>query len=250
MTGASSGIGQGFARRLAADGVPLVLVARRGELLRGLAAELPVKTLVVPADLSTPEGCEAVERAVREAQLPVGMLIHSAGYGLLGRFEALDSADMLAMIDLNCRAVVDLTRRFLPGMLEAGRGGLIVISSLGAFQGAPFMAVYGATKAFELGFAEGLYHELRRRGIDVLALCPGPTRTRFGDRAGVTIFRGESGYTPVEVVVDRALAALGRQPIKVIGLWPWLSVFLGRFVPRRLAAWVSGKVARSLRPGL
>lgn len=250
VTGASSGIGRVFAQRLAARGTPLILVARRKELLQSLAMELPVPCVVVPADLSTRAGCDAVEQAAREAGASVGLLVHCAGYGLLGRFETLDPDDMLAMTELSCRAVVDLTRRFLPGMLAAGRGGLVFVSSLAAFQGAPFMSTYGGGKAFQLNFAEGLHQELRGRGVDVLCVCPGPVRTRFGDRAGVTVFRGESTYLAPERVVDRALAALGRRPVLVMGWWPWMSAFLGRFVPRSLSAWVSGQVARRLRPGL
>lgn len=250
ITGASAGIGEAIARQLAREGTPLVLVARRRERLEALAAELGVPSLCVAADLSTLEGCAEVERAVRSAGVEVGMLVHSAGFGLLGSFTALDRARMLEMVDLNCRALVDLCGRFVPDMVARGRGGVVVVSSTVAFQGAPWVSTYGATKGFDLLFAEGLWGELRGTGVDVLALCPGPTRTEFAAVAGLDNQPPELVWSTPEAVARAALDGLGRRVVVVPGWLNWLASVAVRLGPRSLSTWVAGQLMFRTSPRL
>lgn len=244
VTGASSGIGAAFARRLAAEGYDLVLVARRLDRLSALAATLPTRTLCVPADLSAPEGPEAVEAAVRGAGVQVGVLVLSAGFGLMGPFEGLDRDRQLSMVDLHCRSQVELIHRFLPGMLAQGRGAVVLVSSISAFQASPWLSTYGATKAFTLSLAEALHVELGPRGVDVLGLCPGPTRTGWQEVAGVDADPPEALWAQPEEVVNTALRALGRRSGVVHGAQNRLLSWLVRLVPRSFAASSSGRVMR------
>ncbi|MCB9742742.1 MAG: SDR family oxidoreductase [Alphaproteobacteria bacterium] len=244
VTGASSGIGEAFARRLSALGHPLLLVARREARLQALAAALPGEAEVLVADLSTEAGVDAVVEAV--AGRPLALLVNNAGAGALGPFAEQDPARQLALVQLNCVAVVGLTRRLLPGMLAQGRGGVIVVSSVGGFLPSPWLSVYGATKAFGLAFTEALSVELRGSGVHALALCPGPTRTEFGAQAGVKNMTAQDIYLAPEAVAQAALDGLGRRVIVVPGLMNKLTVWLARFVPRGLVRVLAGKVGESL----
>lgn len=177
VTGASSGIGESFARQLAARGAALVLVARREDLLAALAADLSsrygTKVEVVPADLTAEDGLSRVEDHVREADL----LVNNAGYGAFGSFAEIPLADQLQQVALNVTALTRLTYAALPHMTAAGSGGILNVSSVAAHAPAPGSAVYGATKAFVTSFSESLYAELKPQGVHVTALCPGFTRT-------------------------------------------------------------------------
>jgi short-subunit dehydrogenase len=188
VTGASSGLGESFARHLAGRGHELVLVARRVERLERLATELravsgaPVG--VLGADLETAEG-----RGLVAARLGAGgpwLLVNSAGFGTRGRFVAQDPAREAAEITVNALAVHQLMRAALPGCLDARDGGVINVASTAAFQPLPHFATYAATKAFVLHLTEAVAAELPGSGVRVMALCPGPTRTEFGNVAGVT----------------------------------------------------------------
>ncbi len=208
VTGASDGIGRACAQELAKAGFDLVLVARRRSVLDDLAAELRahhrVAVEVVAADLSTSDGVAAVIEAT--VNLDVGLLVAAAGYGTSGEF--LDgSLDVeLAMIDVNCRAVAALSHAFGRRFAARGRGGLVLFSSLVAFQGVARTANYAATKAYVQSLAEGLRLELRHRGVDVIASAPGPVASGFAARAAMTM---SSAETPA-VVARGTLAALGR----------------------------------------
>jgi uncharacterized protein len=238
VTGASSGTGMAFARRLRAEGIDVVLVARRRALLEALAKEIGGE--VVAADLSTAEGCAAVARAVEGRT--VGMFVHAAGYGALGPFEALDLETQRGMIGVNATAFVDLAHRFLPGMLAQGSGAIVVVSSISAFLSSPWLGAYSGTKAFVQSFAEGLASEVSARGVDVLAVCPGPTRTGFQLASGIDMEpKGPFVATPEEVV-ETALRSLGRRRSVVHGLQNALVSFLTRFVPRALVPAVAGQV--------
>jgi hypothetical protein len=208
VTGASDGIGRAFARCLAAAGVGLVLVARRERVLAALADDLArahgVAARVVAVDLGAPAGVDALLAATRD--LDVGLLVASAGFGTSGPFVDGDLAAELAMIDLNCRAVAALSHAFGRRLVARGRGGLVLMSSLVAFQGVPRVANYAATKAYVQSLAEGLRVELAPRGVDVLASAPGPVHSGFGARAAMTMGRAQ---TPDEVAAA-SLAALGR----------------------------------------
>ncbi|MGJ4919002.1 SDR family NAD(P)-dependent oxidoreductase [Bradyrhizobium oligotrophicum] len=209
VTGASDGIGRAVAMRLAEAGFGLVLVARRRAVLEALAAELeprtPIRPVVITADLSVPDD---VDRIAREtADLDVGLLVAAAGFGTSGPFVDGDLAAELNMIDVNCRALAQLTHLFGRRFAARRRGGIVLMSSLVAFQGVPRAANYAATKAFVQSLAEGLAPELKPFGVDVLASAPGPVMSGFGQRAHMTI---RSGQTPDEVAVG-TLNMLGRR---------------------------------------
>jgi hypothetical protein len=210
VTGASDGIGRALARELAQSGLSLVLVARREPHLRALAAELSggdrgIGTRIIPADLGTSEGVAAVVGGTGD--LDVGLLVAAAGFGTSRPFVEADLATELNMIDVNCRALAGLTHEFGGRLSRRGRGGIVLMSSLVAFQGVPRAANYAATKAYVQTLAEGLALELRPRGVDVLASAPGPVRTGFGARAGMAMSMSQ---TPEEVA-RHTLRALGRR---------------------------------------
>lgn len=187
VTGASSGIGLAFAKRLARDGYRLILVARRADRLEALAKEFGQRHgagfEVFPADLTRPEELLAVEdRIVGDPTLD--LLVNNAGFGTVGRFAELEPEGEESEIRLNVLAVVRLARAALPGMLARGRGAIVNVSSMAGFGPSPYMATYAATKAFVNTFTEGLHEELAGTGVKVQALCPGFTRTEFQAVAG------------------------------------------------------------------
>ena len=181
VTGASSGIGEAFARRLAEFGMNLVLVARREDGLRKLADELQkrhsVSTRAVPVDLSRDDFLPIIEHATDELQ--IGLLVNNAGIATTGKFLDNDLRSELALLHVNNRAPLILAHHFGRSMRKKGRGGMIFLSSSVAFAGVPTWSNYAASKAHDLLFAEGLAKELRQDGISVLALCPGATQTDF-----------------------------------------------------------------------
>jgi uncharacterized protein len=189
ITGASTGIGEAFARQLAARGAHLVLVARSEDRLAAIAAELReahgVEVEVLPADLTTEAGLVDVEDRLRRADAPVDLLINNAGFGTFGRFSRSDIEREEEQIRLNSLAPVRLTHALLPGLKARGGGGVLNVSSMAAFQPVGRMAAYGATKAFLNSFSEALHEELRSEDIHVTVLCPGFTRTNFQAVAGV-----------------------------------------------------------------
>ena len=183
VTGASAGLGVDFARQLAAKGYRLVLAARRGERLDALAAELGnARAVAIDLGEAGAAGWLMADLAAHGEQ--VDLLVNNAGFGLAGRFDVLDGARQRAMIDLNCGALVELAHAVLPGMIERKSGAILNVASTAAFQPGPGMAVYFATKAFVLSFSEALHEEVKRHGVTVTALCPGPTATEFGEVAG------------------------------------------------------------------
>lgn len=247
VTGASSGIGEAYAVALAVRGFPVVLVARRKDRLEALAKRLAhehkVETLVVAEDLGQPGACERVRDAVGGRE--IGVLVNNAGFGSSGRFAEQDAVVDAEMIALNCAAVVRMTHLFLRPMLGRKSGAVIVVASVAGYQADPWFAVYGATKAFDLIFAEALWCELRGTGVDVLAVSPGETRTEFHERAHAK--RQFRGATP-ESVVETSLAALGRTPSIAPGLVPKLISWAHRFFPRRVVIHITGAVlARELQ---
>jgi short-subunit dehydrogenase len=185
ITGASAGIGAEFAARLAGLQYDLVLVARRRDRLEAIAAAQRaahgIRVEVIEADLSLAGAPDAIVAGVARAGMTVDLLVNNAGFGTHGRFETIPPERERDEIAVNVTALVALTRAFLPAMLERGRGGVINVASTAAFQPVPYMAVYGATKAFVRSFSEALHEEVRDRGVRVLALCPGVTATEFFD---------------------------------------------------------------------
>src|SRR5947209_13497914 len=209
VTGASDGIGRAVATALAGHGFGVVLVARRAaaleDLARSLEARNGVATRVLAADLSLPDQAARVERETRD--IDVGFFFAAAGFGTSGPFVEAEIEYELNMIDVNCRALVQSTHAFARRFVARGGGGIVLMSSLVAFQGVPRAAAYAATKAFVQTFAEGLARELKPLGVDVLASAPGPVKSGFGARAGMAI---RSGHTPDEVV-RATLPSLGRR---------------------------------------
>lgn len=246
VTGASSGIGRAFAVYLAEASVNLILAARRREVLETLSAELTerngIDARVVAVDLGRPEGIAML--LAETGMLDIGLFVASAGFGTSGSFIEKDLAPELEMIDVNCRAVAALSHAFGRRFAERGRGGMVLMSSLVAFQGVPRAANYAATKAYVQSLAEGLRVELAPRGVDVLASAPGPVNSGFAARASMTM---SFAQTPTEVAAS-TLSALGRQgtvrPGLLAKLLEWSLSLLPRWGRVRVMALVMGKMTK------
>lgn len=240
VTGASAGIGEAFARALAARGMDVVLVARRHDRLDALAEELRaahgVRATAIEHDLSRPDVHRTLPAAVHERGLDVGLLVNNAGFGSYGSFTSLDVDTQARMVDLNCRAPLLLTHAFLPEMRARGTGGVVFLASVAAYQPTPLYAVYGATKAFDLMLAEALWAELREDGIAVLGLSPGYTPTEFQKIAKSDDPRPPGGSTSAGQVVEAALEALGDAPSVIPGAMNNLLAASTRLAPR---GWVA-----------
>ena len=214
VTGASSGLGVHFARALAAQGRELLLIARRQPEMLALAEELSgrhgITVSVRAADLGDHDTLTTVSREL--ADRPVDILINNAGFGVRGRFDLADAAAIHGMVAVNMTALTLLSRAVLPGMAERRAGGVLNVASTAAFVPGPMMAVYYATKAYVLSLSDALWDEYRRFGVTVTALCPGPTRTEFADRAGMgrSPLFAERRLAAAEPVVDCGLRALAR----------------------------------------
>jgi short-subunit dehydrogenase len=199
ITGASSGIGRDLARRFAADGYDLVLVARDGDALQRLADELTrqhrVTAVPAAADLSVRDAPAHLAADLDRRGLAVDVVVNNAGFGLQGAVAELPLDRQLEMIQVNVAALTALTRTYLPSMLQRNRGGVLNVASTAAFQPGPLMAVYYATKAYVESFTEALAEEVRGSALKISCLCPGPTVTGFAERAGATdsnLFRGKT----------------------------------------------------------
>lgn len=204
VTGASSGIGRAFALDLALRGHDLLVVARRRERLEDLAAEVApalASTRIETWDLAREEGRAAACAALAALPRAPEMLVLNAGFGDRGAFWECDAARADDMVAVNCLGVLSLARAALPGMVAAGRGAVIVVSSAAAYQPVPYTATYAATKAFELSLTRAIAAELRGTGVRALAVCPGPTSTEFGQVAGTSgVAKGVPRDTPEDVV--------------------------------------------------
>ncbi|CAA9573684.1 MAG: 3-oxoacyl-[acyl-carrier protein] reductase [uncultured Thermomicrobiales bacterium] len=239
VTGASSGIGRELASLLARDGHPLVLVARRREELDRVAGELGgrhgVAVETIGADLSESEAVGRVVDELERRGIAVETLVNNAGFGAYGPFAEGDTERELAMVRLNVEAVTHLTRRLLPGMIERRRGRVLNVASTAAFQPGPLMAVYFATKAYVLSFSEALAEEVRGTGVTVTALCPGPTATEFGDRAGLETSKLFQRGVVMEASTVAAIGYAGMRAGKTLvipGAHNWLLAESVRFAPR------------------
>jgi len=248
ITGASGGIGEAFARQLAALGKELVVVARRADRLQALAAELTsrhrVQVHVIVADLAQPGAATTLFAETERRGLAVDLLINNAGFGKGGEFTAIPFEDQAEMVRLNVNTLMELTRLYLPAMRQRKRGGVINLASTAAFQPVPNMAVYGATKAFVLSFSEAVAHEVRADGVRVMALCPGFTATGFQAVSGVGEAWRDRMPGPDEVVAAALRAFEKGRRTAVPGFGNRFLAFGVRLVPRRLAASIAaGKVA-------
>jgi len=249
ITGASSGIGEVFARKLAARGRNVLLVARSEDKLITLCNELgrsnSIRAQHVALDLSKPESPARLFEEVEKRGLTVDLLINNAGFGSMGEYSKLDLARELNMIDLNIKSLVELTHRFLAPMVQRKQGAVINVASTAEFQAVPFMATYAATKAFVLSFSEALWDENRPHGVHVMALCPGVTETNFFEAARGKKPPARVAQTPEEVV-DVALRALAqRKPVVISGWTNFLMTESERFVPRSLVTRLAGRMMRT-----
>jgi short-subunit dehydrogenase len=247
VTGASSGLGAALAREFASHGHTLVLTARREARLAALADEIaaagPARPEIIAADMAAPEGTQRLGDALHARGLEPAWVVNVAGFGLLGAADEASPDRQLAMIDLNIRAVTDLTLRFLDSVTRA-QGGILNVASIAGFMPAPGMAVYHASKAYIISFTEALHGELRHSGVRVCALCPGPVETEFFDTAGMP-HNYFPGYLtrPVEEVAREGYAGLMRgRRVVVPGRYNRVVALLPRLLPRSFV--VSGGVRR------
>jgi len=240
VTGASMGIGVDLAECFAKDGYDLILTARSEAALKQVADRLATKHDVeatpIAVDLGVPGAGERLAAEIAERGLGVDVLVNNAGYGAAGAFDGSDRANQLGMIDLNDRVLVELTHIYWPRMLAKQRGGVLNVASTAAFQPGPLMAVYYASKAFVLSFSEALWKEAEGTGVRVSCLCPGPTASRFRERAGTGRTRLARTGTPMS---SAAVAEMGyrawqeERRVIVTGARNALLARLIPFLPRR-----------------
>ena len=248
ITGASSGIGRELAKVFARHRHPVVLVARSTEKLEELARELHsnfrVPALTITADLAQSDAPAKIAEQIRQREVNVDILVNNAGFALRGRFAQLDLQRQLDMIQVNVAAVANLTRIFLPAMIQRDRGGVLNIASTAAFQSGPLMAIYYATKAFVLSLTEALHEEVAGTALRVTCLCPGPTETGFAAVAGAqnsNLFK--RGADRPDLVARLGYEALQKnQVIAIPGLMNNLMVLSGHLTPRSMTR----KVAMTL----
>ena len=243
ITGASSGIGEAIARELAQRGHGVTLVARRADKLENLAVELRstgVQAHVLVADLSDRDARAALPDRIAELGLTTDILINNAGFSTMGPVAKSDPLAEMDMIEVDVMAVADLCSRFLPSMVERGRGAVLNVASTGAFQPLPGQAAYGAAKAFVLSYSESLSGELRGTGVQVSVLCPGPVETGFGERAGVSKEEAEAALpkflweTPETVAAAGVEALVKGRVVAIPGYANHAGAILGRLTPNRL----------------
>ncbi|MEV6424087.1 SDR family oxidoreductase [Streptomyces sp. NPDC051662] len=251
ITGATAGIGAAFARRLAADGHNLVLVARDTERLRAQATELHdrhgIEAEVLTADLSTDHGIASVEKRLSDRKQPIDLLVNNAGFGNKGRFLDVSMADELTMLKVHCEAVLRLTSAAVPGMKSRGRGGVVNVASVAAF--VP-RGTYGASKAWVVQFTQGVARDLAGTGLRLMVLCPGFVRTEFHERAGMGTDNIPGWmWLDADKLVAAALADLARgKTVSVPD--PRYKALMGavKLAPRGLLGGITSKTGRKYGP--
>ncbi|MEO8736951.1 MAG: SDR family oxidoreductase [Edaphobacter sp.] len=250
ITGASKGLGSAYAKALAERGANLVLVARSLEQLEKLAVDLRskhgVRVETIQADLTDLSAVGDIARRLAQLHIRIDLLINNAGAGLSGRFVGHTLENEISQINLNVHGLVALTFHFCREMAGRGKGGVINISSNSAFQPVPYMATYGATKAFALMFTEAVAEEMRSTGVRVMVACPGPTATQFFDQAHTTMKAGE--MDSAEFVAQRTLKDFehgkvvsypGRTSVRIL-------TWSARFIPRSTAAKIAGVFSKKM----
>jgi short-subunit dehydrogenase len=244
ITGASSGIGRSVARQLAAERKNLVLAARRTDRLAELAASLPVQVECFGLDLEDREAPRRLFEFTESKGLEVDLLVNNAGFGIYGEIRDMDPDRQFAMVQVNCAAVVVLTRLYLPAMVARKAGEILIVASTASFQAVPYQATYAATKAFDLIYAEGLAEEVKRFGIKVCALCPGQTETEFHAIASEPIPKGMPVHSSDEVARIGLKALRAGKHVAICGFGNRMGMELQRLAPRRLVTAISERMFR------
>ena len=248
VTGASSGIGEVFARELARTGRSLILVARSAQRLELLRSELQagypaLEVVVLPRDLSQPDAGAELFRETEARGLNVDLLINNAGFGGFDDFVELPLHRQKEMLRVNIEALVELTHYFLPPMRKRRAGAVVNIASTAAFFPGPYFATYAATKAFVLSFSQALFVENRSHGVLVMAVCPGATATNFFEVAKMHTFAQQVRMQTPEQVVSEAMRALrNRRPVVVTGVPNKILAISSRFIPRVILLRVGGPI--------
>lgn len=248
VTGASGGIGRELSLILSGNGYDIIAVARSKDALDCLASDIRSRhgreVRVIPCDLSAP----GTAREMCSGIGTVDVLVNNAGFGDYGPFADCDPDKQMRMIDLNVRALTDITRALLPGMVERGNGRIMNVASVAAFEPGPLMSVYYATKAYVLSFSEAIQEELRGTGVTVTALCPGPTNTGFASAAGATgsnLFKEAAGADVKKVAAYGYRCMMHGKPVAVCGLSFKFLTFCVRLLPRgatrRMVHYIQGK---------
>lgn len=252
ITGASAGLGVHFAHALAAEQHALLLIARRGDRLDALAADIRAKHGVrvetFACDLARRDAPDAVVAALAERGMTADILINNAGFGASGPFIDVPLARQEEMIDLNCTSLVGLCHALLPPMIARGHGGILNVASTAAFQPGPWMSIYFASKAFVLSFSEALHEEVKAKGVRVSALCPGPTKSEFATIAGTGDTQsGTRRAAAPEGVIRAGLDALkANRAVRIPGAMNAIMAQSIRFIPRVIARRAAGAMYKRI----
>jgi len=252
ITGASGGIGYELAKLFARDHHDLVLVARSGDKLTEIAAELQplgITLKIIPLDLTSSTAPRILLEELRREGIQVDILVNNAGFGVFGEFAQMPETDILGQISLNITTLTELTRLFLPHMIAQRNGKVMNVASVAGFLPGPLMAVYYATKAYVISFSEALANELRNSGVTVTCFCPGATHTGFAARAGIEtsrLFKQFGAKSAEKVALDGYHALMAGQTLTISGPHNWLIAQSTRFAPRQLVTAISRWVAEKL----
>ncbi len=245
ITGASGGIGYELARLFARDHHNLVLVARSGDKLNQLAAELQTHGITVKTvalDLAAPPAPRFLFDQLQREGLTIDILINNAGFGAFGEFSQMPQEEIFGQISLNITALTELTRLFLPLMIARHSGRVMNVASTGGFQPGPLVAVYYATKAYVISFSEAISNELRNSGVTVTCFCPGPTHTGFAKRARTEnsrLFKQLGAMSVEKVALDGYRAVMEGRSLAISGTHNWIVAQSTRFAPRKVVTAIS-----------
>jgi short-subunit dehydrogenase len=240
VTGASSGIGRAFAKVLASKKKPLILIGRDEQKLKSLAEELRTREGIdvrfLPIDLARSKELPLLPGKLQNMGITVDVLINNAGFGKFGREDKIRYEDDLNMVNLNCRAVLALTKLFLPQMIDHHKGAIINVASTAGFAPWPNMATYAATKAFVISYSESLAEELKGTGVKILCTCPGPVATSFQERAGFKVDLNEyKNYADPQTIVEKTLEALkSKKELVIVGRSTGWTKWALKLLPRNL----------------
>ncbi len=255
ITGASSGIGKAFAQLLAGKGYNLVIIARNGDELNRLAGVEMTRNdcTIIPIvlDLSKASSIDELQDELAQRNISPDLIVNSAGFGLAGEVVELDRKQQLAMLDLNIRALSDITLRFLPAMVERNQGGIINIASVAAYAPGPYMAIYYASKAYVHSFSVALAHELKSTRVNVTCVAPGPVETGFQQRSGMQlskwIFKLPGTRTAEQVANDGWSGYLRGDSTVFPGFAATLSAFMLQYLPKILTLPVIASMQKPAR---